>query len=88
MVEQATHPEGARVVIEMWSDLGCPWCYVAKRREEMLGLDVTTVVPELTMAPHTPAMAALLPSHEASMARAHHRARELATTIAENTAAA
>ncbi|MFD8339735.1 DsbA family oxidoreductase [Streptomyces solisilvae] len=32
MVEQVTHPEGAQVVIEMWSDLGCPWCYVAKHR--------------------------------------------------------
>lgn len=32
MVEQVTHPDGARVVIEMWSDLGCPWCYVAKHR--------------------------------------------------------
>ncbi|MFC0038968.1 DsbA family oxidoreductase [Actinomadura rayongensis] len=28
MVEQATRP----VVIEMWSDLGCPWCYIAKHR--------------------------------------------------------
>ncbi len=32
MVEQVTHPEGARVVIEVWSDLGCPWCYVGKHR--------------------------------------------------------
>ncbi|HVV08355.1 DsbA family oxidoreductase [Amycolatopsis sp.] len=31
MVE-VTPPEGSQVVIEMWSDLGCPWCYVAKHR--------------------------------------------------------
>ncbi|SDE03056.1 FMN-dependent NADH-azoreductase [Glycomyces harbinensis] len=50
--------------------------------EDLLGLDVTTVVPELTMAPHAPALASLLPKHEASMTRAHERVRELATTIA------
>ncbi|MFC8800384.1 DsbA family oxidoreductase [Promicromonospora sp. NPDC057138] len=32
MVEQLTHPEGSKVVIEMWADLGCPWCYVGKHR--------------------------------------------------------
>lgn len=32
MVDQGAKPEGARVVIEMWSDLGCPWCYVGKFR--------------------------------------------------------
>ncbi|OLT02295.1 FMN-dependent NADH-azoreductase [Pseudonocardia sp. CNS-004] len=56
--------------------------------EDMLGLDVTTVIPELTMAPHTPALAALLPKHEASMADAHDRARELASTITYGTTAA
>lgn len=50
-------------------------------REELLGLDVSAVVPELTMAPHNPAMADLLPKHEASMADAHERARELAAAI-------
>lgn len=50
-------------------------------REELLGLDVTTVTPELTMAPHTPALANLLPLHEASMADAHDRARALAATM-------
>lgn len=53
-----------------------------------MGLDVTTVIPELTMAPHTPALAALLPRHEASLADAHHRARELATRISDCTSAA
>jgi FMN-dependent NADH-azoreductase len=56
--------------------------------EDMLGLDVTTVIPELTMAPHAPALAALLPKHEASMANAHDRARELAATIIHGTTAA
>ena len=56
--------------------------------EDMLDLDVTTVIPELTMAPHTPALAALLPKHEASMANAHDRARELAATIVDDTTAA
>jgi len=50
--------------------------------EDLLGLDVTTVVPELTMVPHAPALASLLPKHEASMAHAHDRARELAAAIA------
>jgi FMN-dependent NADH-azoreductase len=56
--------------------------------EDMLGLDVTTVIPELTMAPHAPALAALLPKHETSMADAHDRARELASTITYGTTAA
>ena len=32
MVEQLTQSEGSQVVIEVWSDLGCPWCYVGKHR--------------------------------------------------------
>jgi len=56
--------------------------------EDMLGLDLTTVIPELTMAPHAPALAALLPKHEASMADAHDRARALAATIYDGAAAA
>ena len=50
-------------------------------REELLGLDITTVIPELTMTRHAPNLAHLLPKHEASMTDAHRRARELATTI-------
>ncbi|MFJ8924926.1 FMN-dependent NADH-azoreductase [Streptomyces sp. NPDC102364] len=49
--------------------------------EHLLGLDVTTVIPELTMAPVNPAMAPLLPLHEASMTTAHDKARTLATTF-------
>ncbi|RZQ61424.1 FMN-dependent NADH-azoreductase [Amycolatopsis suaedae] len=56
-------------------------------REELLGLDVATVIPELTLAPHTPSLAELLPKHKESMAEAHDRARELAATIATATAA-
>lgn len=32
MVEQVRQPEESRVVIEVWSDLGCPWCYVGQHR--------------------------------------------------------
>ncbi|BCL30806.1 FMN-dependent NADH-azoreductase [Streptomyces aurantiacus] len=55
--------------------------------ESQLGLDVATVMPELTMAPHAPALAEFLPMHEASMADARDRARALAATIATATAA-
>ena len=51
-----------------------------------LGLDVTTVTPELTMAPDIPAMAGLLPLHEASLAEAHDQARRLAKDIAQQAA--
>lgn len=57
-------------------------------RDELLGLDVTTVIPELTMTPHASALAHLLPKHEASMADAHDRARELAATIGTGAEAA
>ncbi|WP_405742281.1 NAD(P)H-dependent oxidoreductase [Streptomyces sp. NBC_00028] len=52
-----------------------------------LGLDVTTVTPELTLAPHTPAMAPLIPLHEASLASAHEQAQQLARRAAERAAA-
>ncbi|WP_019925145.1 FMN-dependent NADH-azoreductase [Nocardia sp. BMG111209] len=47
----------------------------------VLGLDVTALTPELTMAPHVPELAALLPLHESSLAEAHARARQLAETL-------
>src|SRR5699024_1998479 len=56
--------------------------------EDLLGLEVSTVIPELTMARHEPAMAPLLPKHEASVTDAHERARELAARIAEGAMAA
>ncbi|RKN45584.1 FMN-dependent NADH-azoreductase [Streptomyces hoynatensis] len=69
-------------------DYVIPILQVLLGHQDMLGLDVTTVIPELTMAPHEPALAALLPKHEASMADAHDRARELATRIAGGMTAA
>ncbi len=32
LVEHVSGPERSPVVIEMWSELGCPWCYVGKHR--------------------------------------------------------
>ncbi|WP_075732210.1 FMN-dependent NADH-azoreductase [Streptomyces acidiscabies] len=52
-----------------------------------LGLDVTIVLPELTMAPHVPMMAPLLPVHEASMTKAHDEARRLGSTLTGRSAA-
>lgn len=50
-------------------------------RQELLGLDVSTIVPELTLAPVTEAMQSLLALHERSMTDAHDRARLLARAI-------
>jgi FMN-dependent NADH-azoreductase len=52
-----------------------------------LGLTVTTVTPELTMAPAVPAMSELIPLHKASLAQAHEQARRLAETIGRRPAA-
>ena len=52
-------------------------------RQELLGLDVSTIIPELTLAPVTAAMESLLPLHEKSMVDAHRRARQLARTITQ-----
>src|SRR5436309_754907 len=30
--KMAARPEGSQVVIEMWAELGCPWCYLGKHR--------------------------------------------------------
>ncbi|RSM79962.1 DsbA family oxidoreductase [Amycolatopsis sp. WAC 01375] len=32
LLERAARSDGSRVVIEVWADLGCPWCYVGKHR--------------------------------------------------------
>ncbi|MFE2374255.1 FMN-dependent NADH-azoreductase [Streptomyces sp. NPDC059398] len=55
--------------------------------EGQLGLDVTTVAPEMTMAPHAPSLAQFLPMYEASMADAHDRVREIAAAVATANAA-
>ncbi|WP_328333903.1 MULTISPECIES: FMN-dependent NADH-azoreductase [unclassified Streptomyces] len=62
-------------------DLVVPTLEAVLGHDDLLGLDVTTVIPELTMAPTAPALAPLLPVHEASMTAAHDRARTLATAF-------
>ncbi|WP_432020176.1 FMN-dependent NADH-azoreductase [Streptomyces sp. 1222.5] len=52
-----------------------------------LGLDVDFIVPELTMAPHNPAMAELVPLFEASRDRALEEAAAKAKALAGRTAA-
>lgn len=32
MSENMADPAGSKVVIEVWADLGCPWCYIGKHR--------------------------------------------------------
>ncbi|QOV42810.1 FMN-dependent NADH-azoreductase [Streptomyces chromofuscus] len=48
-----------------------------------LGLDVTTLTPELTKAPVVPALAHLIPAHETSLANAHEQARVQAEKISQ-----
>ncbi|MEV6837765.1 NAD(P)H-dependent oxidoreductase [Streptomyces sp. NPDC051133] len=57
--------------------------YLAAVLGDALGLDVDFIVPELTMAPHNPAMAELVPLYEAS----RDRALEEATVHAKRSAA-
>lgn len=64
-----------------------PFLEVVLGHSHTLGLDVSTVTPELTLAPHTPAMTPLIPLHEASLAEAHGQAQSLARTIGERAAA-
>jgi FMN-dependent NADH-azoreductase len=54
---------------------------------DFLGLDVDFIVPELTMAPHNPAMAELVPLFEASRERALQEAATKAKALAERLAA-
>lgn len=53
----------------------------------LLGLDVTTITAELTMAPVVPMLAHLIPAHEASLAGAHEEARIHAEKISQQLAA-
>ncbi len=55
--------------------------------EATLGLDVTIITPELTMAPYVPMLAPLLPMHEASMAKSHDEARRLDSVLTGRPAA-
>ncbi|MEU9123623.1 NAD(P)H-dependent oxidoreductase [Streptomyces sp. NPDC048506] len=45
---------------------------------DLLGLEVTSFTPELTMAPVVPALAHLVPIHKASLTDAHQQARRRA----------
>ncbi|MEU0946261.1 hypothetical protein ABZ379_26360 [Streptomyces canus] len=55
-------------------------------RDDLLGLDVTTVIPEPAMASHVPAPAALLLLHETSLTDAHEQVRRLNTAVPAQTA--
>ncbi|MGP4109620.1 FMN-dependent NADH-azoreductase [Streptomyces sp. 4N509B] len=54
---------------------------------DRLGTDVTFVIPELTLAPTTPGMEALIEKAEASRVQAHEEARACAKSLAGQLAA-
>ena len=57
--------------------------YLEAVLKDMLGLDLEFIVPELTMAPHVPAMSELVPLFEASRAKALQEAADKARTLAD-----
>ncbi|OAH15171.1 FMN-dependent NADH-azoreductase [Streptomyces jeddahensis] len=61
--------------------------YLTATLADMLDLDIDFIVPELTMAPHNPAMAELIPLFEASRDRALEDAATKAKALAEGLAA-
>lgn len=61
--------------------------YLTAILSEALGLEVDFIVPELTMAPHNPAMSELIPLAEASHAKALDDAVVKAKSLAERLAA-
>ncbi|WP_060883992.1 FMN-dependent NADH-azoreductase [Streptomyces caniscabiei] len=61
--------------------------YLTAILSEMLGLEVDFIVPELTMAPHNPAMSELIPLSEASRAKALDDAVVKAKSLAARLAA-
>ncbi|MGW3955607.1 FMN-dependent NADH-azoreductase [Streptomyces sp. NPDC004752] len=61
--------------------------YLSAILAEGLGLDVDFIVPELTMAPHNPAMAELVPLFESSRERALQDAAVKAKALVERLAA-
>ncbi|MER5469451.1 NAD(P)H-dependent oxidoreductase [Streptomyces sp. NPDC002935] len=61
--------------------------YLEAVLSDMLGLDVDFIVPELTMAPHNPAMTELVPLFEASRSKALDDAAAKAKQVAERLAA-
>jgi FMN-dependent NADH-azoreductase len=61
--------------------------YLTALLEGALGLEVEFIVPEMTMAPHNPALAEFVPLFEASRERALQDAEARAKTLAERFAA-
>ncbi|GGT21596.1 FMN-dependent NADH-azoreductase [Streptomyces chromofuscus] len=61
--------------------------YLRAILSDTLALDLDFIVPELTMAPHNPAMAQLVPLFEASRDRAFEEAAHKAKQLAERLAA-
>ena len=57
--------------------------YLGAVLKDMLALDLEFIVPELTMAPHNPAMSELVPLFEASRAKALQEAADKARTLAD-----
>ncbi|MGW0565701.1 FMN-dependent NADH-azoreductase [Streptomyces tauricus] len=57
--------------------------YLGAVLKDMLGMDVEFIVPELTMAPHMPALADLVPLFEASRDKALEDAAAKGRTLAE-----
>ncbi|MFD3377308.1 MULTISPECIES: FMN-dependent NADH-azoreductase [unclassified Streptomyces] len=57
--------------------------YLEAVLKDMLALDLEFIVPELTMAPHNPAMSELVPLFEASRAKALQEAADKARTLAD-----
>ncbi|MFJ2609522.1 FMN-dependent NADH-azoreductase [Streptomyces sp. NPDC091279] len=61
--------------------------YLSAIFADALATDLRFIVPELTMAPHNPAMADLIPLYEASRARALTEAAQQATSLSTPQAA-
>ncbi|GAA4633536.1 NAD(P)H-dependent oxidoreductase [Actinoallomurus vinaceus] len=60
--------------------------YLEKVLTDTLGLDVEFIVPELTLAPHVPAMAGLIDMSHASRRKAHEDAAARAKSLAAKAA--
>lgn len=73
-----------------FAERGEPYEYVQNDRTAVLGsglgLEVDFIVPELTMAPHNPAMAELVRLFEASRDRAYEAAATKAKHLAQRVA--
>ncbi len=61
--------------------------YLTALFTDLLGTELDFIVPELTMAPHNPAMGELIPKYEASRERALNDAATRAKELAERLAA-